>query len=589
MGALNVPLISMSANHTKGEMVTKPKSTSQSQTTRSTHDVGKDRLRLAVEGPYLDKEFNEFLTALRVSLKNNYITYKRALVKNINFLRVVLMTNGNFKEKRIVANVNDCDVDRCLQVCLSNLQFKRASELDVIIEKVKRVIPEDTQLLGELKKAKLLHFLELIFNQKFLRHEGHEDHVLTLMQREAFFKCDACREEAKDTSYKCIAISNDSVPSATNEFTPCNIEANGIDNEPDLVEFPLLDEESIFDFIIAQCGKFEVHFQGEGENSFTVSTTSTCPHIIDEHWSHKNHPLEQLHFTLSDIDSDDDSDDRKVLICDGCIQPITVSRPSYYACIQCGFYLHSFCASKLPKVLPAGASLFHPQHSLLLQKRDKFYSFVSCEVCGYFTNGFYYHCDTCDINIDIRCIFLPTRIKHRSHKNHTLVQRPFSNSVCCVVKIRITFGVEYAYETCSNFQINILSAFYPSRMKHKYEIHPLTLRHPPFFYEGVFYCEICEEQVNNQLWLYHCGECDHSFHCDCLRWYESIKLGGTIELPFSNQTHTLALVLKKAPRKNLPPYVCGNCGHSYRLKILFECDGCSLLICRNCVIEILGE
>lgn len=142
-----------------------------------------------------------------------------------------------------------------------------------------------------------------------------------------------------------------------------------------------------------------------------------------------------------------------MLICDGCIQPITVSHPSYYACIQCGFFLPSFCASKLPKVLPVGASLFHPQHSLLLQKRDKFYSFVLCKVCGYFTNGFYDHCETCDINIDIRCIFLPTRIKHRSHKKHTIVQRPFSNSVCSVGKIRITFGVEYACETCSNFNI----------------------------------------------------------------------------------------------------------------------------------------
>lgn len=42
------------------------------------------------------------------------------------------------------------------------------------------------------------------FGQKVLPHEGHKDHALKL-QREAFFKCDACSEEAKDYSYVCSA------------------------------------------------------------------------------------------------------------------------------------------------------------------------------------------------------------------------------------------------------------------------------------------------------------------------------------------------------------------------------------------------
>ncbi|KAL8088920.1 hypothetical protein AgCh_038620 [Apium graveolens] len=78
-------------------------------------DVGKDRLLKAAEGPGQDQEFNELLTVLRMFHHNNYIIYKRALANNINFIRVVIVKVDNFLEKRIVANVNNCGLDRFLQ------------------------------------------------------------------------------------------------------------------------------------------------------------------------------------------------------------------------------------------------------------------------------------------------------------------------------------------------------------------------------------------------------------------------------------------------------------------------------------------
>ena len=57
-------------------------------------------------------------------------------------------------------NINDGGVDRCIQVSLTNLQTLRASELDVMIDRVNPVIQEDTQLLQELKKAKIEAFPE---------------------------------------------------------------------------------------------------------------------------------------------------------------------------------------------------------------------------------------------------------------------------------------------------------------------------------------------------------------------------------------------------------------------------------------------
>lgn len=275
-----------------------------------------------------------------------------------------------------------------------------------------------------------------------------------------------------------------------------------------------------------------------------------------------------------------------MLICDGCIKPISPTYTSYYGCIQCGFFLHSVCATKLPKELPAGVSQFHPQHSLHLEKRSRFYSLVRCGVCGFRTNGFYYECETCDIIFDICCAILPARIKHKSHKHHPLVRRPTSGSICSVSKFRIFGGMEYACEICSDFQIDMSCVSFPSTIRHKYDDHAISLRDPPFFYEGAFYCETCEEPVNNQYSLFHCGECDHTFHWHCSRWQSRIKLGGTIELDINNELHTLAFVYKRNVRRNSPLYFCSKCGLGYNSNHFFECDGCGYLICIKCVSQV---
>ena len=73
-----------------------------------------ERLFKAVEGPSQSREFDELLKTLRVSLNNNFFTYKKALDRIINSIRVILVTKDNFKERRIVVNINDSGVDRCM-------------------------------------------------------------------------------------------------------------------------------------------------------------------------------------------------------------------------------------------------------------------------------------------------------------------------------------------------------------------------------------------------------------------------------------------------------------------------------------------
>ncbi|KAL8111411.1 hypothetical protein AgCh_019219 [Apium graveolens] len=185
-----------------------------------------------------------------------------------------------------------------------------------------------------------------------IEHFSHPKHPLVLKE-----------DDVIGADAKCCLCNKPVIGSPTNE-----IEENGIvDDEPDLVQFPLPGKESLFDLIITQCSKLRVEFQGEGGNNANTSMIANDPHIIEKHWSHQEHPLELHQLTVSvnnnnDNDDNDDGggDDRRVLICDGCVQPITLFDPCYYACIQYDFFLHSFCANKLPHKLPIGASPFHP-------------------------------------------------------------------------------------------------------------------------------------------------------------------------------------------------------------------------------------
>ncbi|WOG87770.1 hypothetical protein DCAR_0207001 [Daucus carota subsp. sativus] len=487
--------------------------------------------------------------------------------------------------------------------------------------------------------------------QRELHHEGHQEHTLVLLQRQALFKCDACWVEAKDFSYVCktcdfwihkkCALSPPIIAEPANHHHPlhlifsipdehryfsrwCNIcgdyvpviswiyychkctyfvhmkcatapalnetEVAGSDNDPGLIEFPLHSLEAISDFMTTRFSISQVDFEGEHKDTAMTSTRPNDPHIIEKHWSHPDHPLQLFQLIINEHDNDDEDDDNTTpgLICDGCIQPITATHPSYYSCTRCNFFLHSVCATNLPDELPIGVSTFHPQHPLVLSTKIRFYVAAQCGVCGCLTNGFYYKCEACDIRIDICCAFLPSRIKYKSHKHHSFILRSSSDDICNVSRYLISGGMEYGCEICNSFRISVPCVFYPSTMKHKYDDHPITLRYPPFFYEGAFYCELCEERVNNQWWLYHCDKSDHSFHANCLILGQKLKLGGTIRIHDNNdEMHTLALVFKRNVRTNSPLYMCGYCGDGFTHGRFFECGGCGYLICVECGGEMM--
>ncbi|KAL1824142.1 hypothetical protein ACET3Z_010920 [Daucus carota] len=124
-------------------------------------DLDQQRILRSAQGPGMTQEFDDLLTGLRISLNNNFFTYRKALETTINYIRVLQVpANDQVLEKRIVINLNDAGVDRCMQVNIGYLTSRRASKVDVLINKVKIIANEEKMLLAELKKAQEAAFPE---------------------------------------------------------------------------------------------------------------------------------------------------------------------------------------------------------------------------------------------------------------------------------------------------------------------------------------------------------------------------------------------------------------------------------------------
>lgn len=108
------------------------------------------------------------------------------------------------------------------------------------------------------------------------------------------------------------------------------IEENDADNDPDLVQVPLPNENSLFQLIIVQCGKLQLNYQCEPKSTLTKSRIPDEPRITEEHWSHYNQPLEELQLQLVRMITT-----KMMMLCNGRIQTMKLavaSRLGYYVC-----------------------------------------------------------------------------------------------------------------------------------------------------------------------------------------------------------------------------------------------------------------
>ncbi|KAI7740198.1 hypothetical protein M8C21_031112, partial [Ambrosia artemisiifolia] len=285
------------------------------------------------------------------------------------------------------------------------------------------------------------------------------------------------------------------------------------------------------------------------------------------------------------------------LLCDGCVRPVT-SVPFYKCCQQdCGFVLHEWC-TRLPSEIQHHPC--HPEHKLVLLPKfpEDMLGVFWCKMCGLTCNGFAYGCKECeDYYVDINCGLIPDVITHEAHPNHLLTIFKANSSEtrqCKACQFYISREAGFYHCPTCDFNLDIGCALLlPGRIRHKYDKHALSLRyHPAENHIEEYFCEICEEHLNPEKWFYHCSVCAWSMHTACapvklqcersvsykgsLFNFLNVKFGGRHEI----KNHPHPLIFLQAIEYDGKCVVCHRQLKSYdmmlkciRCKFALHCDG----------------
>ncbi|CAI9777118.1 unnamed protein product [Fraxinus pennsylvanica] len=153
---------------------------------------------------------------------------------------------------------------------------------------------------------------------------------------------------------------------------------------------------------------------GNNKNSIIEFPTSPQPVIVEEitHYTHAKHPLIKVNLP-------------EVFTCTGCKEYGSGKR---FACQQCDFQLHEFCASS-PPILQNHP--LHGQHQLVFHAKPKQgkagISWPKCDVCNKTTKGFIFRCRACSFQMHPCCAMLSTERNFPVHP-HTLKLLPPTNT-----------------------------------------------------------------------------------------------------------------------------------------------------------------
>ncbi|KAK3026784.1 hypothetical protein RJ639_040262 [Escallonia herrerae] len=378
--------------------------------------------------------------------------------------------------------------------------------------------------------------------------QSRHGHPLTIMRR-ALFQCDACGIQVEDHAYVCITCRfwvhkscielestfhsghhNQhpltlafSLPTEYLKFdsqkcdicakqvrpslwvyhcAPCRFLAHlkcATSEVKSICRFSEIEEEEAYDSKVI---RLPVRDECTNLVSYLLGTANRGQIQRAEEVTHSSH-----HHPLILCDKAITKDDK--LVCSGCVQPIL---DSYYSCSQrCGgFSLHISC-TELPDEVRHPS---HPEHPLFLNSNGPHY--FACKICGFGYRGFEYKCKHfCGFELDVKCALIGDAMLHESHQ-HPLSLKQSRPEECCNACGGCPPGFLYGCDSCG-YYLDTVCATWPRTARHKYDPHPLILTYRPFDdHPDDFYCEKCQTEINPKPWLYHCRDCNQSFHPFCL-------------------------------------------------------------------------
>lgn len=367
--------------------------------------------------------------------------------------------------------------------------------------------------------------------------KGHE-HILTLMPRLIFFTCNACGMVGDRSPYVCppcdFMIHKDCIylPRIINVnrhhhrvsrsyfIGPgnwvCGVCRQKIDGKYGAYSCSVCPQYAVH----SRCATRGDVWDGkelEDEPEEEIEDVEPFKVVGENLINHFSHEAHNLRFKEGGGNSKGTTSEESKR-CHACTLPIDLD--SFYTCVDCDFILHFICAN-----LPRKKRHVLHNHPLTLQTQipyHKLYNGVfKCSACTEFSSGFSYV--GCGIQLDVRCGSISEPFVHQGHPHPLFFTLPDP-------KTCMSCGHNYSKVlNCiqCDFALCFPCAALPYIVRNqKYDRHPITIS----FGEkasGIYWCDICETQLNPNIYFYTCEDCASTFHIGCvhLRGFMHVKPG----------------------------------------------------------------
>ncbi|CAF2150913.1 hypothetical protein BRARA_A01948 [Brassica rapa] len=240
-----------------------------------------------------------------------------------------------------------------------------------------------------------------------------------------------------------------------------------------------------------------IELEGISETNIELKSYEVVEEGLIKHSGHQNHVLK--------LKEESDGDDEGI-VCEACVYPVFCG--PFYSCTECDNYiLHQKCAHLPKKKIDSFYKM-----EITLFPCDKMETILGlCEVCQHFFQGFRYTTKD-DITLDMRCGSISEPFFHESHPHHPLYIDFSGNKTCKACGDEATFIL--SCQECGYF-LDIKCPFLPNKVKHKYDKNHFLFLCYGKDTSDQYLCEICEEELNSEKWFYRCDECCITFHIKC--------------------------------------------------------------------------
>ncbi|ESQ50733.1 hypothetical protein EUTSA_v10022611mg [Eutrema salsugineum] len=263
--------------------------------------------------------------------------------------------------------------------------------------------------------------------------------------------------------------------------------------------------------------------------------------------------------------------------CQACT--LHIDSRDFYNCVQCDYFLHEVCAN-LPRKLDHA---LHNHPLVLDPSPPQEYSFLSvgCSVCSRAFTGFRYKCckDGCgeesrrQFQVDVRCILVPDYFTHKSHEHPLFIPISTGEAMIFCASCERRCAGYYLQCTLCDFAICYECATIPNKLHNKYDVHqPLSLCYGDVSDE-TYWCEVCEEEIDQREWFYTCNKPCITIHRSCLFGsFAYMKPGYTFHY---NRSLSVKVVSNTSNTRPICHHCGFRCSSSVYLELSTETHMCS--------------